>query len=69
MWFSLEAFSIKLKHVALDLHFMRERTESSDIVVNHIPDKDQWTDVLTKALPPKTFTKLESKLVGEPPRA
>lgn len=58
----------KLKYVALDLHFVREKVGKGDVIVKHIPGRDQWTDVLTKALPLKLFTNLQSKLVGEPLR-
>lgn len=57
----------KLKHVALDLHFVREKAENGEIIVIHIPSEEQWADILTKALPPKAFLRLQSKLVGKPP--
>lgn len=60
---------IRLKHVALDLHFIREKTENGEISVEHIPGTDQWADILTKALAPKTFLALQRNLVGDLPRA
>lgn len=45
----------KLKRVVLDLHLVREKGE---VVVKHISGKDQWANILTKALPPKLFTTL-----------
>lgn len=51
----------KLKHIALDLHLVREKSKSGDIRV------EQWADILTKALPPKAFSRLQAKLVREPP--
>lgn len=59
----------KLKHVELDLHFVREKTENGDIPVKHIPRKEQWADILTKPLSPKLFFDTQTKLVGEAPRA
>jgi len=58
----------KLKHVALDLHFVREKVEKGDIVVRHIPGTEQWADMLTKSLSSKKFLKLQRKLVGEAPQ-
>lgn len=59
---------LKLKHVAMDLHFVRERTENGYLAVLHIPGKDQWADILTKALPPKAFLALQCKIVGDLPQ-
>lgn len=60
---------LKLKHVALDdLYFVRECTEKGTLKVNHIPDTDQWVDVLTKALPPRSFSDIQNKLVGSFPQ-
>lgn len=55
---------IRLKHVALDLHFVRERTEKGELIVNHIPESQQWADLLTKPLPPKAFLSLQTNLIG-----
>lgn len=46
---------ICLKHVTLDLHFVCERTEKGELIVEHIPGTKQWADILTKALSPKAF--------------
>lgn len=56
----------KLKHVALDLHFVREKSKREIISIRHIPRTEQWADILTKALPPKTFSTLQSELFGKP---
>lgn len=55
----------RLKHVVLDLHFVRERTEKGEIIVEHIPGSEQWAGILTKPLPLKTFLNLHSNLVGD----
>lgn len=54
---------IHLKHVALDLHFVRERTEKGELVIDHILDTQQWANILIKALPPKSFLALQTNLV------
>lgn len=59
---------IKLKHVAMDLRFVRERTEKDTLVVRHIPGTQQKADILTKALKPKPFKELQSKVVEEVPQ-
>lgn len=56
---------LKLKHVALDLFFVQERIENDSLEVTHIVKKDQWENILTKALPVKNFTELRSKVVGD----
>lgn len=56
---------IFLKHVAIDLHFIREQIEKGELVIDHIPEAHQWADILTKALPPKTFITLQGKLVSD----
>lgn len=58
---------IQLKHVALDLHFVRECTEQGDLIIQHIPETKQWPDILTKALTPKAFDRLQPNLIEEPP--
>lgn len=60
---------IHLKHVTLDLHFVRERTEKEELIDDHIPDSQHWADILTKALPSKTFLTQQGKLVGDVGRA
>lgn len=59
---------MKLKHVAMDLGFIRERTDNGTLTVDHIPGKLQKADILTKALRPKPFKELQSKLVGDSPQ-
>lgn len=54
---------IQLKHVALDLHFVRERTEKGEVIVEHIPRTEQWADVLTKPFPSNFFSILHANLI------
>lgn len=46
---------IRLKQLALVLHFVWERTEKGELVVEHISGTDQWANILTKALAPPPF--------------
>lgn len=59
---------IKLKHLAIDLHFTQERTNDGTLQVQHVEEIDHWSDILTKALPPKSFSFLQSKHVGQLPQ-
>lgn len=45
----------QLKHVVLDMQYVRERTEKGELVVQHISGTEQWVDILTKALPLADF--------------
>lgn len=40
----------RMKHLALDYHFVRERVATSSLHILHISSKDQFVDMLTKAL-------------------
>lgn len=59
----------KLKHVAINLHFIRGHVEDGSLILSHIRGSSLRTDTLTKALRPKTFIDMRSNLVGEYPRA
>lgn len=52
----------KMKHVALDYHFVREHVNAGKLQVLHISSKDQLADVLTKPLPRMQFTSIRSKI-------
>lgn len=49
-------------HVEIDQHFVKENIEDGTILLQCIPTSQQTTNILTKALPRKAFTKLTSKL-------
>lgn len=53
----------KLKHIAMDLHFVLERTEQGTLMVRHILGNQQLSHLLTKSLRPKPFHELQGKLV------
>lgn len=52
----------RMKHLALDYHFVRERVSDGSIRVLHISSKDQLADVLTKPLSRSLFLHFRSKI-------
>ncbi|KAL8155424.1 hypothetical protein AgCh_000710 [Apium graveolens] len=55
-------FHSRMKHVALDYHFIREQVQQKLLRVHHISTKDQLADILTKPLPRIQFHHLRSKI-------
>ncbi|XP_019096445.1 PREDICTED: uncharacterized protein LOC109130834 [Camelina sativa] len=55
-------FHSKMKHVAIDYHFVQENVQSGTLRVAHISGDDQLADCLTKPLPPTRFHTLNSKI-------
>ncbi|GKV30743.1 hypothetical protein SLEP1_g39523 [Rubroshorea leprosula] len=51
-----------MKHIAIDLHFVRELVDRKVLHVSHISSHDQLADALTKALPSLRFRSLRSKI-------
>ncbi|KAL9997723.1 putative RNA-directed DNA polymerase [Helianthus debilis subsp. tardiflorus] len=52
----------RMKHVALDYHFVREKIANGSLRVQHIHSEDQLADVLTKPLGRGPFLRLRSKI-------
>nr|XP_043615796.1 uncharacterized protein LOC122587696 [Erigeron canadensis] len=52
----------RMKHVALDYHFVREKVAAGTLRVHHINSKDQLADALTKPLSRAPFLQLRSKI-------
>lgn len=52
----------KMKHLALDYHFIRENVQCGNLRVSNISTHDQLADALTKPLQRHTFQKLVSKI-------
>jgi hypothetical protein len=52
----------RMKHVALDYHFVREKIANGSLRVQHIHSEDQLADVLTKPLARGPFHRLRSKI-------
>lgn len=55
-------FYSRMKHLALDYHFIRGQVQSGSLRVTHVPFKDQLADALTKLLPRIGFTMARSKI-------
>ncbi|GKV19456.1 hypothetical protein SLEP1_g29717 [Rubroshorea leprosula] len=52
----------RMKHIAIDLHFVRDLVDHKVLRVSHISSKDQFADGLTKPLSSARFTYLRSKI-------
>lgn len=55
-------FHSRMKHVALDYHFIRNQVKSGALRVVHISTKDQLADIMTKPLSRPLFTSMASKI-------
>lgn len=55
-------FHSRMKHIAIDYHFIRELIQNGKLRVNHVSTKDQRADALTKPLPRSTFHYLRNKI-------
>ncbi|KAG7589765.1 GAG-pre-integrase domain [Arabidopsis suecica] len=55
-------FHSRMKHLALDYHFVREQVQSNKLRVSHITSADQLADALTKPLPRTRFHYLATKI-------
>lgn len=55
-------FHSRMKHLALDYHFVREQVHNGTLRVSHICSADQLADALTKPLPRARFTDLTVKI-------
>ena len=55
-------FHSRMKHVALDYHFVRGYIQSGALRVSHVSTKDQLADTLTKPLPRPRFEELNHKI-------
>ncbi|KAE8725678.1 hypothetical protein F3Y22_tig00008262pilonHSYRG00055 [Hibiscus syriacus] len=55
-------FHSRMKHVALDYHFIREQVQNGLLQVSHISTADQLADALTKPLARHQFDSLKVKI-------
>ncbi|CAA7040557.1 unnamed protein product [Microthlaspi erraticum] len=55
-------FHSRMKHIALDYHFVREQIQSGILRVSHVSTHDQLADMLTKPLPRSHFQTSWNKL-------
>ncbi|GKV19984.1 hypothetical protein SLEP1_g30170 [Rubroshorea leprosula] len=52
----------RMKHIAIDLHFVRELVDHKVLRVSHISNVDQLADGLTKPLSSRRFAQLRTKI-------
>lgn len=52
----------RMKHVALDYHFVHEQVQDGSLHVRHVNSVDQLADALTKPLSRGPFQRLRSKI-------
>ena len=50
-------FHNRAKHIAIQYHFIREKIEEDELVLEYIPTGEQVADILTKGLPKAKFVK------------
>lgn len=55
-------FHSRMKHLALDYHFVRDNVQAGALRVSHVSTKDQLADALTKPLPRPHFSELMHKI-------
>ncbi|CAE5959206.1 unnamed protein product [Arabidopsis arenosa] len=55
-------FHSRMKHLALDYHFIRNQITSGSLRVAHVSSKDQLADALTKPLARAPFSSMSSKI-------
>lgn len=62
-------FHSRMKHIAIDYHFIRGHIQQGILRVAHVNTKDQLADALTKPLPRTRFLELRDKIgvVSTPP--
>ena len=52
----------RIKHVAIDCHFIRDHIQKGDIISEYIPSKVEIADLFTKFLSTKQYNALLPKL-------
>ncbi|KAK0602201.1 hypothetical protein LWI29_031347 [Acer saccharum] len=55
-------FHSRMKHVAIDFHFIRDQVQTGSLRVAHVSSKDQLADALTKSLPHSNFQTIKHKI-------
>ncbi|OMO95913.1 hypothetical protein CCACVL1_05180 [Corchorus capsularis] len=56
------ALHSKMKHIAIDFHFVRDKVQAGALQVQHVSTHDQLADLLTKPLSKQKFQLLASKI-------
>ena len=49
-------FHSKMKHIAINYHFVRDKVSTGQLTVSYVSTHDQLADALTKPLPRPKFT-------------
>lgn len=57
----------RTKHIELKYHFLREKVQNKEVLLQHVSSKEQLEDIFTKPLPKTTFTYLRGELGVFPP--
>ncbi|KAL4341192.1 hypothetical protein GQ457_08G023370 [Hibiscus cannabinus] len=52
----------RVKHVEIDLYFVRERVQNGRLLVNFVPYSEQVSDILTKPIPHAFFHNMRCKI-------
>jgi hypothetical protein len=52
----------RMKHVEIDLHFVREKVAIGQVRVLHVLMTSQFTDIFMKGLPSSVFNEFQSSL-------
>jgi hypothetical protein len=60
------AFHARVKHIDIQYHFVREKIESAEVDVQHIPSCEMIADCLTKPLPKPLFEKFRDLMTVLP---
>lgn len=55
-------FHSRMKHIALDYHYVRGQVKKGSLRVSHVNTRDQLADALTKPLPRAHFLELRNKI-------
>ena len=55
-------FHSRMKHIAIDFHFVREKVQNGSLRVSHVSSNDQLADALTKPLPHLRLNGLRIKI-------
>lgn len=59
---STPVMHVRLKHVEIDVHYIRDQVLQNKVIVARVPSIDQIVDCLTKALSHTRFNMLRDKL-------
>ena len=60
--YSNPVFHSRMKHVAIDYHFIRDQIQLGVLRVTHVSSADQLVDALTQPLPQSRFQELRVKI-------